>query len=329
MKEFYLKSETPEFHENGIFGSVPNVLYFLLRWLGFVEESDKKASHCVSSRILDILIFVTCADVCVSIAVGSEMVDKILIASYLSCHIVSAVVWYAMRFRRTLITSLLQNIRMGNSSFYAKVINFLVFINCCNTFLLPVFLINRVKDLKTLKFFFYGYDLEIGWLITIVCTLKFFLNYILYPFITNAVVLFYISLCWHCSVCINNLANEIARYTPEEFQKPKQLDILRNKAKMTKVLQNIQTIFSLPMFLIIGANFLICCSILAGSLVKIKFDEDNMIFIFYFLNAVLCVVTSVWVAGSIPIEMSRFKRSVSPNDTRKVTLLLHDRRTAS
>ncbi|GFT43280.1 hypothetical protein TNCV_2521251 [Trichonephila clavipes] len=31
---------------------------------------------------------------------------------------------------------------------------------------------------------------------------------------------------------INNLANEIARCTPEEFKKPKQLDILKNKAKI-------------------------------------------------------------------------------------------------
>ncbi|GFY46998.1 uncharacterized protein TNIN_11311 [Trichonephila inaurata madagascariensis] len=307
MKEFHLNSKTSEFHENGIFGSVPKFLYFLLRWSGFVEESDIKASHRVSSRILDILLFVTCVDVCISIVISSEMVDQVLLASYLSCHIVSAVVWYEMRFKRKLITSLLQNIGIVNSSFYVKVINFLVFINCCIIFLLPVFLINRVIDRDTLKFFFYGYDLEIGWLITILGMLKFFLNYILYPSTTNIVVLFYISLCWHCSMFINNLANETARYTPEEFKRHKQLDILKNKAKIGKVLQNIQTIFSLPMFLIIVANFLICSSILAGSLIKIKFDEDNIVFIFYFLNAILCVVTSVWVAGSIPIAISRFK----------------------
>ncbi|GFY62507.1 uncharacterized protein TNIN_270581 [Trichonephila inaurata madagascariensis] len=61
------------------------------------------------------------------------------------------------------------------------------------------------------------------------------------------------------------------------------------------------------MFLIIVANFLMCCSQLGGALIKIEFDDYNLIFVFYFINAVLCIVTTLWVAGSVPIQMSRFK----------------------
>ncbi|GFY75500.1 uncharacterized protein TNIN_244231 [Trichonephila inaurata madagascariensis] len=322
MANFNLKSETSQFRENEIFGNVPNFLFFFLRWSGFVEESDKKAKHRVSPRILDILLFVTCVDVWVCMIIGSGIVDKILTISYLSCHSISVLVWYRMRYKRQLITSLLHNIRMVDSSCYARVINFLVFMNCCTTLLLPIILLNQVIDREVLKFFFYGYELKISWLVTALSLLKYFLDYVLYPCATNIVVLFYISLCWHCSLQINRLSEKIARYTPKKFKKPKQLDILKNKAKIDKELQSIQSIFSMPMFLIIVGNFLICCAQLGGALIKIEFHEDNLIFIFYFINAVLCIVTTLWVAGSVPIQMSRFKE-VFHQVTRERLLYYH------
>ncbi|GFS67783.1 uncharacterized protein TNCV_4364381 [Trichonephila clavipes] len=136
------------------------------------------------------------------------------------------------------------------------------------------------------------------------------------------VVIFYISLCWHCSLQINKLAEKISRYSPEKFKKPKQLDILKNKAKIDKELQSIQSIFCMPMFLIIVGNFLICSSQLGGALIKIEFDEGNLIFIFYFINAALCIVTTLWVAGSVPIQMSRFKE-VFHQRTRERLLYYH------
>ncbi|GFU01996.1 uncharacterized protein NPIL_162831 [Nephila pilipes] len=108
---------------------------------------------------------------------------------------------------------------------------------------------------------------------------------------------------------LNNLLKDIVKYTPEEFEQSKQLDILKKKAKICRVLQNIQTVFSLPIFLIIVANFLMCSSLLGGVLIKIQFDEDNMVVMFYFINAILCIITVLWVAGSVPVEMSRFKEA--------------------
>ncbi|GFU13529.1 uncharacterized protein NPIL_435311 [Nephila pilipes] len=288
---------------------IPNFLLAFLRWSGLVENSDNKVKHRLSSRIFDILLFITCVDISVSTVINSENVHKKLIAAYLSCPIVSAIVWYELRCKRKLITSLLQNVPMVNSSFYEKVINFAFFLNSFISLLVPTLLIVTMVNPVFFTFFTYGYELKHNWLLFVIGILKGSLYYMLYPCVTNIVVIFYISLCWRCSMYLNNLVKNIAKYTPGEFVQSKQLDILKNRAMICRNLQNIQTIFSQPMFLILVANFLMCSSLLGGVLIKIEFVEDDTIFIFYFVNAILCIITSLWVAGSVPVEMDRFKET--------------------
>ncbi|GFS46058.1 uncharacterized protein NPIL_16581 [Nephila pilipes] len=307
--QFQLNSETSDFRAIVMSRSIPNFLFTFLRWSGFVEGSDAKAKHHFSSRIFDILLFLTCADVTVSTVINSENAHKKLIAAYLSFPIVSALVWCEMRCKRKLITSLLQNVQMVNSSFYEKIINFAVFINYFMSLLVPTILISTVINPKFLTFFTYGYELKNSWILCVIGILKGLLYYMLYPCVTNTVAIFYISLCWRCSININNLVKDIAKYTPEEFDRSKQLDVLKKKANISRDLQSIQTVFSLSMFLILIANFLMCSCLIGGVIIKIKFVEGNIIFIFYFVNAFLCLITSLWVAGSVPVEMSRFKET--------------------
>ncbi|GFS67513.1 uncharacterized protein NPIL_184381 [Nephila pilipes] len=307
--QFQLNSETSDFSAIVMSRSIPNLLFTFLHWSGFVEGSDAKAKHRFSSRIFDILLFLTCADVTVSTVINSENAQKKLIAAYLSFPIVCALVWCEMRCKRKLITSLVQNVQMVNSSFYEKVINFAVLINYFMSLLVPTILISTVINPKFLTFFTYGYELKNSWILCVIGILKGLLYCMLYPCVTNIVAIFYISLCWNCSVDLNNLVKDIAKYTPEEFEQSKQLDILKKKAKICRHLQSIQTVFSVPMFLIIVANFLMCSCLIGGVLINIKFAEDDMIFIVYFANAILCLITSLWVAGSVPVEMSRFKET--------------------
>ncbi|GFT76385.1 uncharacterized protein NPIL_298341 [Nephila pilipes] len=309
MIQFQLNSETSDNAEKEMSGSIPNFLFVFLRWSGLVEDSDKKAKHRFSSRIFDILLFLICADVTVSTVINSGNVHEKLIVAYLSCPIVSAFVWYEMRCKRKLIASLLQNVLMVNSSFYEKVINVAVFINYFISLIVPVVLISTVDNPEFLTFFVYGYETKIDWLLSVIGILKSSLYFMLYPCATNIVAIFYISLCWRCSIYINNLMRDIAKYTTEEFDHSKQLHILKERAKICRVLQNIQTIFSLPMFLIIVANCLMCSTLLGGVLIKIEFAEDLTIFIFYFFNDILCVITALWVAGSVPVDISRFKET--------------------
>ncbi|GFT27527.1 uncharacterized protein NPIL_580451 [Nephila pilipes] len=214
-----------------------------------------------------------------------------------------------MRSKRKLITSLLQSVPVVNSSLYEKAINCLVFINYFTCLILPAILINTVVNPKSLASLTYGYELKNSSLLSVIGILKGSLYYVLYPCTTNIVAIFYISLCWRCSLYLNNLVKNISKYTPKEFEQSKQLDILKNRAKICRALKSIETVFSLPIFLIIVANFLMCSSLLGGVLIKIKFDRDNMIFMFYFANAILCVLTTLWVAGSVSIEMNRFKEA--------------------
>ncbi|GFT33491.1 uncharacterized protein NPIL_668861 [Nephila pilipes] len=307
--QFQLNSEISDFTGKKMHGIIPTFLIAFLRWSGFIEVSDNKVKHHLSSRIFDISLFVTCIDIIVSTVINSGSVHKKLIAAYISCPIVSAIVWYEMRRKRKLITLLLQNAPMVNSSFYEKVINFAVFVSYFTSLVVPAILIITVVNPEFLTFFVYGCEFKNSWLLSVIGILKGSLYYMLYPCATNIVAIFYISSCWRCSIYINNLVNDIAKYTPDEFEQSKQLDILKKKANICRDLQSIQTVFSLPMFLILVANFFMCSSVLGGVLIKIKFADDDMIFIFYFVNAILCIITALWVAGSVPVEMSRFKEA--------------------
>ncbi|GFS87961.1 uncharacterized protein NPIL_359991 [Nephila pilipes] len=308
-KQFQNNYETLDFSAKETSGGIPIFLFTFLHWSGFVEGSDKKAKHRFSSRIFDILLFLACADVTVSTVINSGNVHQKRIAVYLSCPIVSVLVWFEMRCKRKLITSLLQNAPVVNSSFYEKVLNFAVFINYFMSLLVPTILTSTVSNPKSLTFFTYGYELKNICILRVIAILKDSLYYMLYPCVPNVVAIFYIYLCWRCSVDLNNLVKDIAQYTPEEFEQSKQLDILKKKAKICRDLQSIQTLFSVPMFLILVANFLMCSSVLGGVLIKVKFAEDDMIFIVYFVNAILCVITALWMAGSVPVVLSRFKET--------------------
>ncbi|GFU13514.1 uncharacterized protein NPIL_435241 [Nephila pilipes] len=305
--QFQLNSETSDNAEKEISGRIPNFLFAFLRWSGLVENSDNKVKQRLSSRIFDILLFVICVDVTVSTVINSRNVHWKLIVAYLSYPIVSAIVWYEMRLKRKLITSLLQNVPVVNSSFYEKVINFAVFINYFTSLIVPAILISTVVNPEFLTFFVYRYEIKISWLLSVMGILKGSLYYLLYPCVPNIVAIFYIYLCWCCSIHINDLAKDIAKYSPEEFDQSKQLDIMKKKANICRDLQNIQNIFSSPMFLIIVGNFLMCSSVLGGVLINVKFSGGDTIFVFYFIDAILCVITSLWVGGSVPVAMSRFK----------------------
>ncbi|GFS45850.1 uncharacterized protein NPIL_226472 [Nephila pilipes] len=134
----------------------------------------------------------------------------------------------------------------------------------------------------------------------------------LYPSITNIVAVFYTSLCWRCSVYIKSLTDQIEEYSPEEFGLLQQLNILKSKKKVYDALHNIQDTLSMPIFFVILANVFMCSAVTGGLLVKSVGDFNKLLqmdFLYYLINGILCVVGTLWIAGRVPIEMSRFKNS--------------------
>ncbi|GFT19415.1 uncharacterized protein NPIL_408941 [Nephila pilipes] len=160
--------------------------------------------------------------------------------------------------------------------------------------------------------YFYGYIIENDLTKFFLLSVKSCLHYMAYPTYTNIVALMYGTLCLRCSARLNLLSKEITQWAPETFGLPKQIDILKRKAKINDILLNIQDIFSLPILLIIIVNITMCGSITGWFLIR-SWNESFFLWkvesAFFGVNAFLCVVSILWVAGAVPIEMNKFKET--------------------
>ncbi|GFT33503.1 uncharacterized protein NPIL_668911 [Nephila pilipes] len=106
------------------------------------------------------------------------------------------------------------------------------------------------------------------------------------------------------------LTKEIDQHRTDLFVLSEQIEILKRKKNNFVILNNIQAVFSVPIFFIILANVFMCSAITGGLLVR----NDSKIplsmrlgLMYYLMNAILCVFITLWIAGSIPIKMKKFK----------------------
>ncbi|GFU18462.1 uncharacterized protein NPIL_554641 [Nephila pilipes] len=282
------------------------------RWTGFIEELNQKVRHIFASRVFDILLIVTCVDLSISKIAHSDSTDLKSVIAFIFCYISSAMAWYAMRYKRKDINSLLKSLRGINSTSHDKIINFLVFIDCCLPVIFAAIFTYATTETEFLSSYSYGLDLKHYWVVRILISIKIYFYYALYPSTTNIVALFYASLCWCCSVHISILTKEINQHITDLFELSQQIDILKRKKNNYDVLNNIQNVFSVPILFIVLANVFMCSAITGRLLVK----NDSKIpisirlgFMYYLVNAILCIVITLWIAGSVPIEMNKFKET--------------------
>ncbi|GFS79151.1 uncharacterized protein NPIL_361701 [Nephila pilipes] len=131
----------------------------------------------------------------------------------------------------------------------------------------------------------------------------------MYPTFPCLIALLYCIACLRCSRSMKSLSQVINRFTPEAFGTSEQLSILRHKAKIDDVLDDVQEVFSVPSLFLILANFSSCCRIFGWSVLDFQCDRHIIRILFFAIVSFTCLSGILWVAGGVPTELSNLKRN--------------------
>ncbi|GFR19173.1 uncharacterized protein TNCT_3421 [Trichonephila clavata] len=291
---------------------VPRLLYKVLYWTGLIDSSKKTVWNRMALAIFTILLHFACFDIWyVTIKEFGTKLLKIGF-SYLISYSLIIVVWYTSTYKRKHTRKLLLSIKEIKYFTGEKTINLLVILFCILPITLAGVVVSSKKDWNDGSAYSYGYNAGNFLTKIIIFYVKTSLYYLIYPTYSNIVVLLYCTLCLRCCEHFNLLSQEIDQCAPEAFGLPKQLDILKRRAKTKCILITIQDTFSLPVMLIMIENVIMCGSIIGWFLIR-SWDESTRRWkteaAYYGINAFLSVVSIFWVAGTLPIAMNKFKEN--------------------
>ncbi|GFU47385.1 uncharacterized protein NPIL_82391 [Nephila pilipes] len=231
---------------------------------------------------------------------------------YTSSYTLTVVVWHATRFKRKQIVNLMQKVKEISSSPSEKVMNYLVLIICSLPVICSIIVVTVNGRYEKSNYYLYGYDLGNGFAKYFFMNAKAIIHHMIHPTYTNIVALFYISLCLRCTACIKYLNRKATACSLELFAPTFQHNILRKRAKIHDFLLKLQDIFSLPIFFILVANIMTWSSITGWFLVK-RWNETAFLWkvesMYCGISSVLCVVSILWVAGSVRVALNTFKET--------------------
>ncbi|GIY58120.1 uncharacterized protein CDAR_431821 [Caerostris darwini] len=207
-----------------------------------------------------------------------------------------------MLCKRKLTTTTLRQLRSIPSPTHQKKINLIVFLLCCMPFTFSISLTHATdKEYKD--------DFVIK---SILMGMKMFCYSLEHPTFTNMVALLYCVLCQRCYSFIGSLTQEVQNMSPMGFGPSKQISILRRKAMVDCVLNNIQNIFSVPIFFMLIANLLSCGIVIIWTL-QYNFEEYRLYMavrsVFFAINSFGSMAAVLWVAGQVPIQLQKLKES--------------------
>ncbi|GFY38998.1 uncharacterized protein TNIN_495041 [Trichonephila inaurata madagascariensis] len=288
----------------------PPIPYKILCCTGLVEQSDKYFSYKIAKHcIIFMFTFLVIISWAPYIAQSNFRDIKIRFA-LLSGFITPLIIYYAMLQKRKLLTATLS--KLNGMPPYNKKINLFAFLLCCMPFVYTVWVTVTCNKRNAAKHLAYGYDIESVPVQIFLVSSKCFLSAILRPGFSNFVALVFCILCQRCCTRVEMLTLEVQQVPPEAFGIPKQIDMIKRKAKIEDILQNIQDIFSLPSFLLVVENFLSCSAIIGFYLYNGSEKSVTHTYAQSFLhtlNSLGCLVLMIWVVGGVPIQMRKLKEA--------------------
>ncbi|GFR33749.1 uncharacterized protein TNCT_90731 [Trichonephila clavata] len=302
----YFKQQT---YNRGIC-KFPSIPYKFLCCTGLVEQSDRYFPYRIAKySIMLMFIFLVIIIWTPYIAQGHFQDIKIRFA-LLTGFITPLIIYYAMLRKKKLLTATLS--KLNGSPPYDKKINLFALLLCCMPFVYTVWVTVTCNKRKAAKHSAYGYDVESIPVQILLVSSKCFLSAILRPVFSNFVALVFSILCQRCCTRIEMLTLEIQQVPAETFGIPKQIDLIRRKARIEDILQNIQDIFSLPSFFIFVENFLSCSAIIGFYLYNDSTKSVSHTYAQSFLhtlNSLGCLVLTIWVVGGVPIQMKKVREA--------------------
>ncbi|GFW71410.1 uncharacterized protein TNCV_538281 [Trichonephila clavipes] len=288
-------------------------MLIFLCYTGFMDRYQTNKKQKVISVLFGISVHIAFIDLC--IALHEESYDltwlKVGIA-YIASYMFPVMLWYVALFKRKRIKDMLQNVNEENPPSSEKFINCLVILSCCLPVVLSIQLAIKISTTEESAFYTYTYDVSNEWVTFTIVSVKAFIYYMVYPTYINIVALFYVSVCLRCKSRVQYLNREITACLPEDFTLRFQRNILKKRVKILKLLLKIKDTFSLSVFFILIAHTTMCSSIVGWFLVQ-QWDKSEYYWKleapYFSLSSIFCVISVLWVAGDIPVELNAFKET--------------------
>ncbi|GFY62939.1 uncharacterized protein TNIN_335761 [Trichonephila inaurata madagascariensis] len=290
---------------------IPKFLFKSIFWIGLVEESPQKCLQRITTIFfILILIFMTASE-WISCLLIFDYQDLGIVYGYLLNYLFISVVYISVFRRRNLLTTTLVKIcEFSLPVNREKIINAIIFMLFSTPILYSAVKIIGEVNYYCLLYETYGYGLEDPTAQKVLISTKYYLRAIMHPIFTSLVALLLCVLCQRCCSLINILHQEIQHVSPEEFVLPKQLDILRRKAKIDEILDNIIDIFATPWLCIIIVTCLTCC-IAIGKFVHFAFaiyrPADRNETVFCVITDCTCSIATLGVANRLSVRLKELK----------------------
>ncbi|GFY76006.1 uncharacterized protein TNIN_213431 [Trichonephila inaurata madagascariensis] len=228
-------------------------------------------------------------------------------APYIFAFFCNLMLWHSMRRKKKNLINLLRKLGKLCPATYNKRTNIMVLILFSFPFMYSVSSILVLNITKNLLFYTYGHNMKGLTLQASVVRIKKFLLFLVHCTFPSLVVVLFCYLCLRCSSCFNCLTRKVLHYSPEEFRPSEQIDILRQKAKIDDIIEELQNIFSLPSFFMIVSNLFVCSSILGIILTGIHSELIIVNAVFFCIPNLICIIVVLWVAGGLPVEQHKLK----------------------
>ncbi|GFW07509.1 uncharacterized protein TNCV_3916421 [Trichonephila clavipes] len=290
---------------------IPKFLFKSLFWIGLVEESSQKCLHRITSIFSILILILMTASEWISCLLIFDYQDLGIVYGYLLNYLFISVVYFSVFRRRNLLTTTLVKIcEFGLPVNREKIINFIILMLFSAAILYSTVKIIGEVNYYCLLYETYGHGLEDPAAQKVLISTKSYLRSIIHPIFTSLVALLLCVLCHRCCSLINNLHQEIQQVSLEAFLLPKQLDILRRKAKIDEILDNIIDIFATPWLCIIIVTCLTCC-IAIGKFVHFAFaiywpaDMNEMVFCV--ITDCICSLAVLGVANRLSVQLKELK----------------------
>ncbi|GFS53594.1 uncharacterized protein TNIN_279451 [Trichonephila inaurata madagascariensis] len=286
--------------------NLPSLLFSFLLLIGHVPELSKNIllrklslvfPFLLLSQILDML-----AMCIISFKKGVTLKND---ATYIFSLFCNLMIWHSLRRRNSHLMDILRKFEKLGPVTHNRITNIIMSILLSLPFIFSVTSTLVCNRARASMFYAYGYELKSPILQAGVICIKKFLLFLVHSTFPSLVTVLFCNLCLRCSFCYNSATQKVLHYSSEEFGTLEQIEILRQKAKIDDILENLQEIFSTPSFCVIISNLFTCCSILGMYFTGNNLKCTEVRAVFYGAPNLVSLIILLWVAGGLPVEQNK------------------------
>ncbi|GBL95614.1 hypothetical protein AVEN_212700-1 [Araneus ventricosus] len=288
------------------------LLFNILCWFGFAVHSHPSKANWVKTFVIQFLLVVTYLDTFVMyiFVIGKPMFKTKVVLQNIMFISSSILLMFLMIRKRYRLTSLFRDLRFMHPPNWTKKTNIVVCCVFCVPFFYALTMVTYISILEKdymFRFYWYGCSIEDKTTKFLMGFAKMFAFSILYPTLTNLVAMVYSAFCYLCSQYLRGLCSEIEKNSPESFTVVKQIEILKRRLRVVKILEEMQEIFSTASFVICSANFTSCLTDMSQiiSYASQNIGPTIISVLFSSTSTVASIVCIFLSAGQVPIEMKR------------------------